>query len=409
MDMNFKNIKNFLNKYNSQKSFLPIPYGKHEISKDDINSVIKTLKSNYITQGPTINLFEERISQKVNSKYATAFNSATSALHIACLALGLKKGDRLWTSPISYIASANCALYCGAIIDFVDINPNNGLLCPYKLENKLIKAEKEGTLPKIVIPVHLTGTSCDMEKIYDLSQKYGFLIIEDASHAIGARYKEQPVGNCRFSSITVFSFHPVKIITTGEGGVATTNSKDIRNKMKILSNQGVNKEKNKFNLLPKEDWLYEQNELGYNYRITDFQCSLGISQLKRLDKIIKLRNKKHDFYQEISKDLPIKFLDTPKNCYSSRHLTIIKLKKYSKKTHIKIMNELRSNGIGATLHYYPIYLQPFYKNLGFKEGYLNDAEKYPHQAISLPLFMNLKENQQLYIIKKLKKAIEKYF
>ena len=407
--MDINQIKNILNKSILKRENTYIPYGKHEISNEDISFLNKSLRGSFITQGPNVNLFEEKVSNKVNAKYATAFNSATSALHIACLALNLKKGDWLWTSPISYIASSNCGLYCGANIDFVDIDSRTGLLCPHKLENKLIKAEREGNLPKVVIPVHLTGTSCDMEKIHSLSQKYGFLIIEDASHAIGAKYLNSPVGNCRFSSITVFSFHPVKIITTGEGGIATTNSEELNTKMKLLCNQGVNKEKNKFKNLPKLDWLYEQDVLGFNYRITDFQCALGISQLKRLDKIVEARNKKHDFYKGLIKSLPISFLDTPENCYSSRHLSIIKLEKSSTKIHTEIMNHLRSKGIGVTLHYYPIHLQPFYKNLGFKENYLSEAEKYPFQAISLPLFIKLKEKQQIYIINQLKLAINKYF
>ena len=407
--MQFKILERFFRKYKLLKDKSYIPYGKHQISNEDIRNLIKALKSDYITQGPTVNLFEESISRKVNSRYAVSFNSATSALHIACLALGLKKGDWLWTTPISYIASANCGLYCGADIDFIDIDPMTGLLCPSQLENKLVKAEKEGKLPKILIPVHLTGNSCDMEKIYCLSKKYGFSIIEDASHALGSNYMGQPIGNCRFSSITIFSFHPVKIITTGEGGVATTNNKELKEKMKILCNQGVNKSKNQFTHLPKQDWLYEQNELGFNYRITDFQCALGLSQLKRLDKIIEIRNKKHNFYKEISKSLPITFLETPINSYSSRHLSIIKLQKSSRKMHSKIMNHLRSNGIGVTLHYYPIHLQPFYRNLGFKDGYLNAAEKYPYQSISLPNFINLKKRQQIYVINQLGFAIDKYF
>ena len=267
------------------KSNSYIPYGKHEIHKTDIRYVNKVLKSDFITQGPTIKLFEQKVSKRVKSSFSTSFNSATSALHIACLALGLQKDDWLWTSPISFIASANCGIYCGAKIDFVDIDPLTGLISTNALEEKLEKAELEGKLPKIFIPVHLAGTSCDMKKIFDLSKKYNFSIIEDASHAIGGKYKNEPIGNCKYSSITVFSFHPVKIITCGEGGIATTNSEVLNNKMKLLSCQGVSRDKNNFQFLPQEDWLYEQNCLGFNYRLTDFQCALGLSQLKRLDKI----------------------------------------------------------------------------------------------------------------------------
>ena len=378
-----------------------IPYGRQDITEEDIELVINTLRSDFITQGPKIETFENIINKKFLCKYSVAVNSATSALHIACLALDLSREDILWTVSNSFVASANCARYCGAQVDFVDINPKTGLICINKLVNKLEKAKKSNKLPKIIIPVHLSGSSCDMASISKLSEIYGFKIIEDASHAVGGKYKEDYIGNCKYSAITVFSFHPVKIITTGEGGVATTNDPKIYERLRILRSHGIVKEENKFSLNPAGPWHYEQQCLGLNYRMTDIHASLGISQFKRIDEICIKRNKLLKKYKENILADNIDFLEIPSNCFSSVHLCIIKLKKIDKVLHRKFFDYLRNNKIWVQLHYTPIHLQPYYRNLGFKEGYLTNTEAYAKQAISIPLFPNLTIEEQDYVIKKI--------
>ena len=385
-----------------------IPYGCQDINNSDINAVTEILKSPFLTQGPIVKAFEEAISQKIGSNYAVSSNSATSALHIACLALGLKEGDSLWTSPISFVASANCALYCGANVNFVDIDPETGLISLSELEKKLKVAKSENNLPKILIPVHLSGTSCDMKKIYNLSKKYGFSIIEDASHAIGGKYESEYVGNCKYSDISVFSFHPVKIITTGEGGMATTNKKELRQKMKDLTTHGITKEITRFTNPPEGLWAYEQQQLGFNYRLTDLQASLGISQLKRLDDFVSKRNQIREFYVDKLRDLPLKILSIPKNVYSACHLVVVRLKDKSKSVHKMIFADLRNSGIGVQLHYSPIHLQPYYKKLGFKYNDFPESEAYGSDAFSLPVYYKLTLEQQNRVISILKKTLLKY-
>ena len=358
-----------------------LPYGKHSINSTDIVRVIKTLKSDFLTQGPLVPEFEKNISQKVYSNYSVAVNSATSALHIACLALNLKPEEYVWTSPISFVASSNCALYCGAKIDFVDVNINTGLIDVNLLEKKLKKAAIEEKLPKILIPVHLAGTSCNMEEIYKLSKKYDFKIIEDASHALGAQYKKMPIGSCQFSDITVFSFHPVKMITTAEGGIATTNDKFLFEKMQKLRCHGITKNKNEFIFNQDGKWHYEQNLLGYNYRLSDVHAALGINQLKRLEKIVKKRNDLLKFYKSISKNLEISFLDIPEDCLSSVHLAIIRFNNFNPKVHKTIFNKMRENNIGVQLHYIPIHLQPFYRGMGFNAGEFPNSEFYAQNKL----------------------------
>ena len=375
-----------------------IPYGKQTITGEDIKEVIKTLKSDYITQGPKIIQFENELSKKVNSKYSISMNSATSALHLSCLALDLQKDDLVWTSTISFVASANCALYCGAKIDFIDINANTGLIDENLLEEKLEIAAKRNNLPKIIIPVHLAGTPCNMKKIFELSKIYGFKIIEDASHALGAKYKNNFIGSCKYSDITVFSFHPVKIITTCEGGVATTNNRKLYKKLKKLSSHGITKNKSEFKYKNDCLWYYEQNELGYNYRLNDVQASLGISQLKRLEKIIKDRNKLLDFYKKISNNTNFSFLEIPNDCLSSVHLAVIKFKVFNPKTHKNIFKKMRNEGIGVQVHYLPIHLQPYYRNKGFSKGDFPIAERYSKNSFSLPLYPGLKSKFQIKII-----------
>ncbi len=383
-----------------------IPYGKQSISEEDIENVISALKSPLITQGPLCQEFESKISKKIGSQYGVAVNSATSALHIACIALGLKKGDILWTSPISFVASANCALYCGAKIDFVDIDPNSGLMSIEKLKEKLSIAALNNKLPKIIIPVHLTGSSCNMEEIFKLSKKYNFKIIEDASHAIGGKYKAQYVGNCKYSSVCVFSFHPVKIITTGEGGFASTNDKIIFEKMVNLRSHGIIRNIKDFKYKSNGPWSYEQQELGFNYRLTELQAALGISQLKRLDNFVIKRNILFERYKKLIEDLPIKLLEIPNNVYSSVHLAVIRLDNKEKSFHKFIFEKMQSHNIGVQLHYQPIHLHPFYQNLNFKKNDFPNAELYSQNAISIPLYPDLTEEEQIFIVSILSKYLQ---
>jgi len=381
-----------------------IPYGKQDINNDDIESLIKVLKSNYLTQGPEVPKFEESISNFCGSSYTVAVTSATAALHLSCIALGLKKNDYLWTSPISFVASANCAKYCGAKVDFVDIDPNTYNLDPFLLEKKLVEANKENKLPKIVVPVHLCGHSAEMEEIHNLSKKYNFKIIEDASHAIGGKYKDSNIGNCKYSDITVFSFHPVKIITTGEGGIATTNDYELAKKIRLLRSHGITRDQNEMISESHGDWYYQQIDLGYNYRMTDFQAALGISQLKRISSFLKKRKEISKRYDEQLKGLPLKTPTEKSYVDSSRHLYVIRIdNNLSRLSHYEIFHELRRLKVNVNLHYIPIHLQPFYSRLGFKKGDYPNSESYYNEAISLPIYVNLTEVDQNYIIKTIKK------
>ena len=381
-----------------------IPYGRQDITVKDIKEVEKILRSDFLTQGPTVTHFEKKVSEYCKAKYAVAVNSATSALHIACLALGLKPGDWLWTSPNTFVASANCALYCGAKVDFVDINPFTYNMCISALTEKLKKAEKQGKLPKVLIPVHFGGHPCDMEKIKKLSNKYGFKIIEDASHAIGATYNNVKVGSCKHSDITVFSFHPVKIITTGEGGMALTNDKNLANHMRRLSTHGITKEKKLMHPRSNDEiWNYQQIELGFNYRLTDIQAALGLSQLNRLDEYVKIRHKIAEFYNSELNDLDIQLpFQSPKS-YSSYHLYPIRIKNDSISiTQKKIYDALWNNGIAANILYIPAHRQPYYENLGFKSGDFPQAEQFHREVICLPMFPKLTKEQKTKVIKSLR-------
>lgn len=382
-----------------------IPYGKQDISQADIDSVVAVLKSDYLTQGPQVPLFEQSVASAVQAEFAVALNSATSALHVACLALGLGKGDRLWTSPNTFVASSNCALYCGAKVDFVDIDKHSYNMCVLELEKKLKLAKEQGSLPKIIIPVHFAGQSCDMKRIYELSQEYGFKIIEDASHAIGGKYLGRPVGNCQYSDITVFSFHPVKIVTTAEGGVAVTNQKKLAQKMQLFRSHGVTRD---VDLMTKElegPWYYQQVDLGFNYRMTEIQAALGLSQITRLDSFVEIRNRLANIYNEALDDLPLKLPFVDSNIYSSYHLYPIQILSPSK-TRLQVFNALREKGIGVNVHYIPVHTQPYYHNLGFKEGDFKEAEKYYANAISIPLHQDLKPEEQTYVINVLKELLE---
>ncbi|MEI6828848.1 MAG: UDP-4-amino-4,6-dideoxy-N-acetyl-beta-L-altrosamine transaminase [Synechococcaceae cyanobacterium ELA445] len=379
----------------------PIPYGRQTITEADIAAVESVLRGPTLTQGDVVPSFERAVAHRVGAAHAVAMNSATSALHLACLALGLGPGDRLWTSPITFVASANCARYCGAEVGFVDIDPATGLMSVEALAEKLADADREGTLPRIVVPVHLAGTSCPMAEIAALAQRYGISILEDASHAIGGSYQGQPVGSCEYSDIGVFSFHPVKIITTGEGGLATTNHQQLAQRMVDLRSHGIVKDNSRFQLASAGPWSYEQQELGFNYRLTDIQAALGLSQLQRLDSIVAERHRLFASYQSLLTDLPLKLLAIPKDVESALHLAIVRLDDPDPAHHRRLFEGLRMKGIGVQLHYSPVHLQPYYRRLGFREGDYPAAEAYAHNSISLPLYPGLLKEQQEKVVEDL--------
>lgn len=385
-----------------------IPYGRQDITQTDIDAVIEVLQSDFLTQGPNIEQFEQSVLQYAGAKHAVAVNSATSALHIACMALELGPGDWLWTTPNTFVASANCALYCGAQVDFVDIDPRTYNLCATKLEAKLIQAEKNGKLPKIVMPVHMTGQPCDMAAIHALGQKYGFKIIEDASHAIGGKYKGKPIGNGRYSDITVFSFHPVKIITTAEGGMALTNSDELATRLGLFRSHGITRDPELMTKAIDGPWYYQQVELGYNYRMTDIQAALGVSQMTRLDSYVA---KRHDIaarYNELLANLPITLPWQHPDSYSAYHLYVIRLQlDQIKTTHLKIFEALRAENIMVNLHYIPVHTQPYYQQMGFKQGDFPEAEQYYREAISLPMHPTLSREEQDFVVQCIKTAIDK--
>ena len=376
-----------------------IPYGRQDISQDDIDAVVEVLRSDWLTQGPKVPEFEQQVADYCGASHAVAVNSATSALHIACMALDVGPDDIVWTSPNTFVASANCARYCGAEVDFVDIDADTWNLCPVKLAEKLAEAEKNHRLPKVVIPVHLCGQSCDMAAIHALAQQYGFRIIEDASHAIGGRYRNEPVGNCRYSDITVFSFHPVKIITTAEGGMALTQDPKLAQRMSRLRTHGITKDPAQMQNTPTGPWYYEQLELGYNYRMTDLQAALGISQLQRLDEFVAKRNELAQRYNALLADLPLRLPQIIDDAYSSWHLYPVRLKLDEiERTHREVFEALREAGIGVNLHYIPVHLQPYYRALGFEEGIFPEAEAYGRDAISLPIYPGLTDEQAIRVI-----------
>ncbi|MEM1156930.1 MAG: UDP-4-amino-4,6-dideoxy-N-acetyl-beta-L-altrosamine transaminase [Verrucomicrobiota bacterium] len=372
-----------------------IPYAKQSISDADIAAVVRALKSDYITQGPEISAFESEVAEYCGAKYAVAVSSGTTGLYIGCQSLGLAEGDWLWTSPVTFVASANCALSCGAQVDFVDIDPQTYNLSVSALREKLIIAAKEDRLPKVVVPVHLAGQSCDMEAISGLAQEYGFHLLEDASHGIGGSYQNRPVGNCQYSEMTVFSFHPVKIITTGEGGMVLTNSLEHFNRLSRLRTHGITRDESLMQQKSHGPWYYEQHELSNNYRITDIQAALGRSQFSRIDQFIQKRHEIVENYTGLLKDLPITLPWQHSDTYSSFHLYVIRLELDKlRKTHLAVFQELREEGIGVNLHYIPVYLQPYYKKLGFKAGLCPEAEHYYAEAISLPMFADLTRDEQ---------------
>ena len=384
-----------------------IPYGRQDITQADIDAVVGVLQSDFLTQGPQVPLFEKTVAEHVGARHTLAVNSATSALHIACLALGLGPGDWLWTTPITFVASANCGLYCGAQVDFVDIDPRTYNLCPQALERKLVAAQAAGRLPKVVVAVHLCGQPCDMAAIHALGQRYGFKIIEDASHAIGGKYKGEFIGNGRYGEITVFSFHPVKIITTAEGGMALTNDAELANKMALLRSHGITRDAAQMTHAPDGPWYYQQVDLGFNYRMTELQAALGVSQMARLDDYVARRHALAARYDALLADLPVTRPWQHPDSYSGLHLYVIRLQlERIGRTHRQVFDSLREQGIGVNLHYIPVHTQPYYQQMGFKVGDFPEAEHYYAEAISLPMFQTMSGAQQDQVIAALSSTLK---
>ncbi|MEX1221982.1 MAG: UDP-4-amino-4,6-dideoxy-N-acetyl-beta-L-altrosamine transaminase [Idiomarina sp.] len=379
-----------------------IPYGKQDINQADIDAVTAVLKSDFLTQGPQVPAFEKAIAAHTNAAYAVAVNSATSALHIGCLALGLSSGDSLWTTPNSFVASANCGLYCGAQVDFVDIDPTTYNLCPKQLKEKLAKAKQP---PKVLVVVHFGGEPCDMEAIAALAKQYNFQVIEDASHAIGGRYQDQPIGNCQYSALTVFSFHPVKIVTTAEGGVITTRNADLAQRLAELRSHGITRNPERMTKAPDGPWYYQQTDLGLNYRMTELQAALGCSQLQRLDEFVARRQQLADQYDELLAGLPVRSQQRHGNNYSALHLYVVEVPAASRRV---VFESLREQGIGVNVHYIPIHTQPYYQGLGFREGDFPAAEHYYSGAISLPLYATLTDAEQQQVVAALRQALTEH-
>lgn len=383
-----------------------IRYGQQHITAADIEAVVHVLNSPNLTQGPSIPAFEQSVLREVGARHAVAVNSGTSALHIACLALGLGPGDWLWTTPNTFVASANCALYCGAQVDFVDIDPHTYNMSADALAAKLAQAEQAGRLPKIVVPVHVTGQPCDMKAIHALGAKYGFRIIEDASHALGGRYCDEPIGNCRYSDITVFSFHPVKIITTGEGGMAVTNSDALAERLGLLHSHGITRDSELMTKPMDGPWYYQQVALGYNYRMTDLQAALGVSQMTRLHQYVRRRHEIAARYDELLADLPITRPWQHPDGYSAFHLYVIRLQlEQMAATHRQVFEFLRAREIMVNLHYIPVHTQPFYQKMGFRAGDYPNAEQYYREAISIPMHPMLTASEQDFVVQSLREAV----
>lgn len=383
-----------------------IPYGRQDISDADVSAVIDVLRSDFLTQGPTVPAFEAATAAACGASHGVAANSATSALHVACLAMGVGPGDVVWTSPITFVASANCARYCGADVDFVDIDPRTYNLCADRLAEKLAQAQQAGRLPKVVIPVHLAGQPCDMAAIHTLGQQYGFRIIEDASHAIGGRYRGEPIGNCRYSDITILSFHPVKVITTTEGGMALTNDPGLARTMALLRSHGITREPSEMTHASDGPWYYQQIMLGFNYRMTDVQAALGLSQLKRLATFVEARHRIAQRYDRALAGLPVVTPLQHPDSYSGYHLYVVRLRLEAiHRSHRQVFDALHGAGIGVNLHYIPVHLQPYYRALGFGPGQFPASEAYYAEAITLPLYPALTDAEQAQVVDALAAAL----
>jgi UDP-4-amino-4,6-dideoxy-N-acetyl-beta-L-altrosamine transaminase len=372
-----------------------IPYGRQDISEEDIAAVVEVLRSDWLTQGPAITRFEEAVAGYCGVRFAVAVTNATAALHIACLAAGLKPGGLLWTVPNTFVASANCALYCGARVDFVDIDPHSYNMSIEALERKLARAEQQGALPDVLVPVHFGGQSCDMLRIGQLAKRYGFRVIEDASHAIGGRYRGRPVGSCEFSDMAVFSFHPVKIVTTGEGGMVLTNSEALCQRLRSLRSHGITRDPAVMDCEPDGAWVYQQTELGFNYRMTDLQAALGASQMARLDRFVARRHALAERYDRLLAGLALTVQQRDSAAWSAYHLYVVRLRlDRSGVSHRQVFDHMRARGIGVNLHYIPVHTQPYYRQFGFRQGDFPEAEAYYREALSLPMFFALSDAEQ---------------
>ncbi|MBJ7263281.1 MAG: UDP-4-amino-4,6-dideoxy-N-acetyl-beta-L-altrosamine transaminase [Burkholderiaceae bacterium] len=383
-----------------------IPYGRQDITQGDIDAVRDVLVSDFLTQGPQVPRFEASVREATGVAHAFAMNSATSALHVACLALGLGPGDTLWTSPITFVASSNCALYCGASVDFVDIDPVSFNMSPEALRTKLEAAQVQGKLPKVVVPVHLCGQPCNMEAIGALAQEFGFKVIEDASHAIGGRYQDEPIGNCRYSDMTIFSFHPVKIVTSAEGGMLLTNNAELASKVELFRSHGITRDASLMVNEPHGPWYYEQVALGYNYRMTELQAALGVSQMGRLTQYVRERNELAKFYDKALESLPLSLPVIADDAYSAFHLYVIRLKLDElSRSHREVFEALRAGGVGVNLHYMPVYHQPYYASMGFDATQFPHAEAYYGQAISIPMYPTIGDDKRQRVVDVLKSVL----
>lgn len=384
-----------------------IYYGKQSINEADIKAVVDVLQSDFLTQGPVLERFEKKVAEYCGAKYAVAVTNATSALHIACRAAGLGKGDVLWTSPITFTASANCGRYCGADVDFVDIDAATYNMSVDELSNKLQESKAAGRLPKVVVPVHLAGQSCDMKRIHELSVEYGFTVLEDASHAIGADYLDTRVGSCAYSDMAVFSFHPVKIITTGEGGMVLTNNEDLYKKLCLYRSHGITRDASLMTHEPDGPWYYQQIDLGYNYRMTEIQAALGFSQMDRLDEFVDRRRYLVNRYNELLQDLPVVIPQVLEGANPSWHLYMVRVDfSKAKQDKVQFFAEMKKRGIVLNLHYIPVHTQPYYQGLGFKQGDFPQSEKYYEEIFTLPLYYGLTEEQQDDVVAALRDCLK---